>query len=227
MSNIVVYTDELKAATNCFSSPDNPLKCDSNDSNSMNETLDDFIENSINSLTGEGWDSVRNKLGEYNTLLVQRMNVASRLGEAIQNALKLLTDYIGDYESLDTSKLEEIKLARNECYSNICSLENMLKQTREIEVDGVKKVVNVYDAGAINAKLNNLRNALLELDNLIKKIEGLDEIYLKAEQMLKDAFADVESFGSSVSNIVPTKEMHFVPVQNNIGFSPIIPIPNE
>ena len=61
-----------------------------------------------------------------------------------------------------------------------------------------------YDSATIRAQITEAENTLGELDRLIKKIEGLDEVYAKAEGILKEAFADIEPFKSAVAAIKPS-----------------------
>ena len=191
-----LYLDELDAALS--GSTLSTLNQDSKDSKSVNDAINAFCENTGGKLSGEQWDKVRGKLGQYQEALNVRIGLASNLAEAIEKALKMLKDYMGDDQMLDTSKLEEYKTERQKCVDSIATLNSMLNEMVE------KKVQNADDTSAIKAQISVAEDTLKELDRIIEKIEGLDAIYKEAEAIMEEAYQQVVAFSSNVEAITPS-----------------------
>lgn len=202
-----LYLDELDAALS--GSTLSTLNQDSKDSKSVNDAINAFCENTGGKLSGEQWDKVRGKLGQYQAALDVRIGLASNLAEAIEKALKMLKDYMGDDQMLDTSKLEEYKTERQKCVDSIATLNSMLNEMVEKKVqnaDGTytTSYVHAYDTSAIKAQISVAEDTLKELDRIIEKIEGLDAIYKEAEAIMEEAYQQVVAFSSNVEAITPS-----------------------
>lgn len=202
-----LYLDEIDAVLG--GSSFSTLRQDSTDAKSADDIISGFCSRSTGKLSGEQWDKVRGKLGAYQTALNTRFSVAGKLADAIEQALKLLKDYMGSDNMLDTSKLEEYREQRSICQESLSTLQSMLNEKVERKVtnsDGTTSTqyVNAYNADAINAQIQLAEETLKELDRIIEKIEGLDEVYKQAEEMMESAYQEVVSFGSSISSIKPS-----------------------
>ena len=55
----------------------------------------------------------------------------------------------------------------------------------------------------IEEQMELAKSTLEELDRMISKIEGLDEVYSQAELILRSAFARIDIFRSQVESLVP------------------------
>ena len=175
-----LYLDELDAALS-FTTFDT-LSQDTKDSYATGNHLVDFIEQSEKELVGEQWDQVRAKMAEFQQALGQRAIVADHLGAAIQEALEMLKEYMGEDEMLDSSKLDDYKAAKTQCEESIETLKGMLNEMKEVvypDPDNEGKYLSywvpMYDADTINAEIAIATATLQELDRIIKKIEGLFE----------------------------------------------------
>lgn len=206
-----IYSDELEAAMS-FTTFDT-LNQDSTDATSTGDKLVDFIEQSGAELSGEQWETVRAKMTEFQTALASRATVANHLGEAIQEALKKLKDYMAPYEMLDSSRLDEYKAARDECEASIETLQGMLGEMKQVsypdpnnEGEYINEWVHVYDVDAVNAEIEAAKATLEELDRIIAKVEGLDAVYEEAEVMLEEAYQEVLQFQQQVSSITPSSK---------------------
>ena len=201
-----LYLDELTAAAS--SSTFNLLSNDSSDSKSSASNIEGFISGSGSILQGEQWDKVRSKMGVYQSALAARANCANNLGKAINDALKLLTDYMGDDAMLDTAQLPEFTAERNACIEQIATLKSMMNEMETVNwyENGrwYSTTRHKYDVAAIQGYINNAEAVLKELNRIIKKLEGLDEIYAQAEAMLEAAYQDVLAFQQMVSSITPS-----------------------
>ena len=180
--------------------------------------MTNFI-NDTTVLKGEQWDSVRNKMSLYNKMLEKRSKVAANLSLAINDAVKVLLDYLGDDLYLDPSKLEEIKQAKQRCESAIASLESNINSTKTVQVTDKEGNISyrtdyVYSSSEreeFRRVMNELRNVTIpELDRLIEKINGLSEIYANAKAIIEEAYSVIESFSNEVSSITPSSKVQFI-----------------
>ncbi len=206
-----IYSDELEAAMS-FTTFDT-LNQDSTDATSTGDKLVDFIEQSGAELSGEQWEAVRAKMTEFQTALASRATVANHLGEAIQEALKMLKDYMAPYEMLDSSRLDEYKAARDEYEDAIETLTGMMGEMRLVSYPDPKNEgqyiegwEHVYDVNTIQAQIDATKAIIEELDKVIAKVEGLDEVYEEAEAMLEEAYQEVLQFQQQVSSITPSSK---------------------
>ncbi len=213
-----VYLDEIEAAlasTTCSS-----LKTDSSESKDIHSSLHSFISARFR-LRGEQWDKVRTKLQTYDEALQQRMELATKLEEAITKALQILKDYLGEDMMLDTAQLGEYQKQRTICQNSIDTLNHMLTETEEYSYTGADGKTYTetrlkYDSAAIRSQIAEAEATLKELDRIIKKIEGLDEVYAKAEAILKEAFAGIDTFKSSVEAIKPSGIYKYQPTETTV-----------
>jgi len=215
--NIQVYADEISALKN--SSVFSSLKYDSNESTNIDKTILDFISNSKIKLSGVGWDETRNKLIEFEKVLIERIEVAESLSSAIEAAMALISSYMVGYPYLDLSKLNEIKSLKQQCEINISYIESIMysKKTEEIidpETEEVKTIIrNAYTDAEISdfkSSIDKLKQSIDEMQKLIDKLEGLEAIYKEAEGMLQSAFEQIEAFGRDVKSIIPNNKVVYI-----------------
>jgi hypothetical protein len=216
MSSIAIYADELSAAKN--SSVFSNLKIDAGESASIQSIISDFQTLAHGRLVGSMWDNAFAKLNEFSAALLKRIEVANNMSEAIQEAIRILNDYIGDYPYLDCSQLEAIKASKKQCENQISMIKQVMysKTTQKyIDSNGEEKTrqVNVYSDSEIaqfSLAITKLEENIRELQLLIEKLEGLEAVYAQAQAVLDSAFAGVDGFGSNVSNIVPNNKVVYV-----------------
>lgn len=181
--------------------------------------LENFISND-SVLQGEQWSAVREKLNQYSIAFDMRSQAASNLSSAINDAVNMMLDYLGDDLYIDPSKLDELKLTKSQCEQQIAELEaQMSAMTYKPIKDENGKIRYIkdylYSAGqraAAAAAIASLRNeTIVELNRLITKIEGLKDIYIKAEEMISSASTGIDKFSQYVNSIVPTQKVVFKP----------------
>ena len=199
-----IYLDEINSALS-FSTFDT-LEQDAKDSDGVSNAIESYVYQSGGKLQGEQWDKTRTKMGVYQEALGKRGEIAGVLSAAIKEALELLKDYLGTDEMLDSSKLPELKDAKSTCENSISTLEDMLKQTK---TDANGNTVPVYNSDEVNAQLALARETLKEIERLIEKIEGLDEVYNKAVGILEAAYQQVVAFAKEVAGIKPSGQYHY------------------
>lgn len=200
-----VYLEELEAFEK--SNTLETLAVDSNDSDKVNEIVLNFIDKSRTELKGEGWDAYRKKFTAYSNALQARKELALVLEDAIKQAEQLLKDYLGEDLMIDTSRLEEYRHNRQICENSMELLKDMLSKKDKIEYvdkDGsTQMMTSQLETKEIEEQMELAKSTLEELDRMISKIEGLDEIYSQAELILRSAFARIDTFRSQVESLVP------------------------
>ena len=216
MSSIKVYADELKAVknSNWFSN----LVIDSKESSSIDQIITDFQSLAKGRLVGDGWDNANAKLTEFQSALLKRIEIANSLSDAIIAAVQLLTHYMEDYPQLDLSQLDEIKATKQQCEDQIALIKQVMYSTKTEyykDADGVDKTrtVRVYsdaEIASFSASIAKLEANIEEIKKLITKLEGLEAVYNEAQGILDEAFASINAFGSSISNIVPNNKVVYV-----------------
>ena len=209
-----VYLDEIDALLT--SGTMDTLTVDSSEATTVSEAITSFIGGSQTQLAGQSWDDYRAKLQTINEAMQVRIALAKKLGEAIQKALQLLKDYLGDDLYLDSDKLDLYRKQKQNCENSIAKLNSMLSATTQVEYkdeSGVTrtKSVALYDASEIRAQIATAEETLRELDRLITKIEGLDAVYAEAEAILAEAFSGIDGFKNQVSDIMPDRTVSYKP----------------
>ena len=200
-----VYLDEIEAVLG--SGTCSSLSTDATESKSINDSLTSYINTSQSTLKGEQWDKSRAKMETFNAALQTRMELAEKLGSAIQQALSLLKDYLGEDAMLDTDQLPEYQQKRQECQACIEKLNAMLTRTvTHTDANGQPYTTQelVYDTAAVQAQINLANETLKELDRIIQKIEGLEAVYNQALGILEGAFAELTPFQNQVTSITPS-----------------------
>ena len=203
-----VHLDELKAAKNFSTFKD--LSNDVNESANMKKLLDNFITESNGRLKGEMWNKVGTQLSEFSNALSERMKLANNLSTAIQKALDILLNYMGeDYASLDYSQLPELEANKRNCENQIANIKasiyNLSNMSSNEESDTANKLAYY------NGQLTKYQNELQDLNQLIEKLKGLKVKYDEAEKILADAFSEVNLVGDKVANIAVGKTVTFMP----------------
>lgn len=203
-----VNLDELKAAKNFSTFKD--LSNDVNESANMKNLLDNFVAESNGRLKGEMWDSVGKQLSQFSNALSERMKLANNLSTAIQKALDLLLNYMGeDYASLDYSQLPELEANKKNCESQIANIKASIYNLSKIDKDEKSDTSNKL--AYYNRQLTEYQKELEELNRLIEKLKGLKEKYAEAEKILADAFSEVNIVGDKVANVAVGKTVTFMP----------------
>ncbi len=202
-----VYLDEVEAVLG--SGTCSSLETDSTESKSIDDSLTSYINTSQSTLKGEQWDKSRAKMQTFSEALKARMELASKLGNAIKQALQLLKDYLGEDAMLDTEQLPEYQQKRQECQACIEKLTAMLTETRTVtHTDAEGKTYTtqelVYDTATVQSQINLANETLKELDRIIQKIEGLEAVYNQALSILEEAFSGIAPFQNQVTSITPS-----------------------
>ncbi|MBQ6817609.1 MAG: N-acetylmuramoyl-L-alanine amidase [Bacilli bacterium] len=196
------------------------------------DNLNTMISSGTN-FQGDIWKAVSGRLTEYSELMNLRIESADKLEAAMAKAIKLIIDYMGEYEELDDSKLPELKEKAEQIKQSILDAENIINATHNVSVpvdDGnggttYKYVIQyVYSASArTDAKnyITQARSLLIEINKEINKLENLPIVLAEAEQIINDALIEIYgSYGTRASNAVTGKTVSYIPPQNTNYVAP-------
>ena len=209
-----IYLTELTDALGC--SAMGGLTADGTESGNIKGVIDEFVADPR--LQGSAWDSVRAKLSEFSAAFEARMNLVSNLSAAINEALNLLIEYMGEDKYLNPEDLETIRATCESSKTTLATIGGLLASTTvytDPETGEESSVYVVADQGtrdALAAKMGELSEAIPEMERLIAKLEQFQEVYDKAVAILDAAFAEVDAFGTMVADIIPSEKVQYVPV---------------
>ncbi len=192
-------------------------------------SIDSLIQNIVShgELKGSAWDAVASKLGTYSELMDVRIDACNIMETATVKALKLIKDYMGEYEELDDSRLPILKQKIEELKADIEAAQNIMNATKQVthtSTDANGKVHTyttteyVYSAAVrsqAKATIEAAKKLIQECEKEIAKLEGLPVILAQAEQIMNDALSEIYSkYGVQVNDVVAGKESTFTPPQN-------------
>ena len=196
--------------------------------------------NNLNSMISSGtnfqgdiWKKVSQRLTDYSDLMDLRIESADKLESAIAKAIKLIVDYMGDYEELDDSKLPELKESAEKAKKNILDAQNIVNATHTVtktyeDEDGYTKYYYVteyvYSASArseARAYISTTTALLKEINEEINKLENLPIVLAEAEQIVNDALTEIYgNYGVKVSSAVTGKTVSYIPPENTNYVAP-------
>ena len=152
------------------------------------------------SLQGDIWKEVNAKLDQYNGLLDKRIASNDKLKSAYEKAIKLLEDYMEDYDELDDAKIPELKAQVQQLKADIAALQAKIDEMKEVcstDKEGHTSctMVHVYSdaARAEFAEQIKQNEALIEeLNQEIAKLEGLWEKVNEASDIINGAIDEIK-----------------------------------
>ena len=165
--------------------------------------LENFISFSSGHLQGNAWDNVRAKLDAYVTLLYDSCEIIGAILEEADYSVNKLSNYLGEYETLDTSKLTELEEKLRQLNASRGYWNSLLPKLLDVSLDLVDGVAKVPVKPAINkatimSNIRNIDDSIKELEKLIKKVEGLDNADGSACAGLSGSTPDLNSFSGRV-----------------------------
>ncbi len=197
-----VYLSELTEASEIYKK--DFLSNDTSTSKTIAGTLSDFVNGTSSKLSGDIWNTVRAKLSEFQSVFTKFNSVSDSFCSAIESAIGLITDVIGDdcsYDYLDDGLLDSLKSELAELKTKLATLQQGTS-IATTDDSGNKTTTIQYDNAAIEACEKEIK----EKTALIAKTEQFKEAYDKAISILDEAFQSVESLSNEVDSIeVSTK----------------------
>ena len=210
------------------------LTNDTQDAKKAMDSIKSFQNNiaSNTSLQGDIWKEVNAKLDNYNSLLDKRIQSNEKMQEAYEKALKLIEDYMGDYDELDDSKIPELKAKVTELKSEIESLQAKIDEMKEVcDTDSEGKSTNchmehVYSDSAraeFAAQIKKNEELIVELNKEIEKLEGLWEVINKAADIVNGAVDEIKAdYTKGVQDVaVAAPEQVLASTEQQTGVTPV------
>ena len=178
------------------------LTNDGTDSQTIGASLKSFNSESQNHLKGEAWDQVRAKYAKFDEALSKHSTIASDMAATIQSTLSELQSAMNGYDSIDLSKLDEIKQQKKDCEAKIDNIKSMMNQKKfNLKTFSFEPV---YDNAALQNSLNAEMQILAELEKLITTMEIIKAICDKAEAKLNSLLQEMEAIAAGIEDIVPS-----------------------
>lgn len=178
------------------------LTNDGTDSQTIAGSIKSFNSESQNHLKGEAWDKVRAKYAKYDEALSKHSTIASEMASTIQSTLSELQAAMNGYDSIDLSKLDEIKQQKRDCEAKIDNIKSMMNQKKfNLKTFSFEPV---YDNAALQTSLDAELKILAELEKLIATMEILKGICDKAEAKLNGLLQEMSTIAASIEEITPS-----------------------
>ena len=169
------------------------LEKDKEDTESLINVIQDFIDSSKEVLVGDSFDAVRNHMQEYISILQTRIKIADSLLEAVKNANQTMIDYMGSEDILDTERLDFIKQDLSMQESSLAS---------------VNAAISSYDPDKTFGSLDSLYSQRSSLEANIQKlktkidlIEKLDAKDAATYSTLMSSETELTGFNNTVGGI--------------------------
>ena len=155
----------------------------------------------------------------------KRILANAKLETAMENALTLLKNYMGDeYSFLDDSKIPDIKESIQNIKAHISSLQGKIHAKRMVTyfihgpkgnvIGSYQRLENVFSAWEIQEFQRQVSLLLHDLDRCerkLEKLEGLCIVQSQAEQIIKDAVEEIYStYGEAVENTIVGNNIEYI-----------------
>lgn len=128
-------TKIIKSNLSVSSNMKSVLSLDIGDTQNLIEAIQDFVENSGNTLKGTGYDDLRSKITKYVEVLNIRQQVAESLKNAIEVSFPAMEAFMEDYPDLDDSRLSDIStqvsILENKYNSALASYRSLLYANKD------------------------------------------------------------------------------------------------
>ncbi len=157
------------------------------------EVIRDFIAESKDKLTGEGYERVRERLEFY----LSALETQQKLSEIVKNNFtvgnNLMIDFMEDFNNLDDSDLDSIRATLSWVDSNISSLQERIGLLTQEDGSEILK--------SLRTKLYEWKNLLTSYTKLTEKLECLSNTDNSILQYLSDTYDDCNKFLEAVQQI--------------------------
>lgn len=165
------------------------LEQDMNDVDNLKARITEFmgVIGNGNKLSGPGYESIKNKLSEYNSILDKRKSVAIVLKTAIDSALSTMNGYMGGYVYLSTDMIELAK-------SEIANLKTRLWEYDYFTNSAGKTYTRKVKNREVEAQIHRLYEWIEYLERMVPTDSA-------AWSTVSSAGNTIQSLGSMVSSM--------------------------
>lgn len=164
------------------------------DTESLISTISKLVDGAADTLTGEGYNTVRNKLSTYISVLNERKKIATSLEEAITTATGKMESFMDTYPELDTSKLAEVENKIKQLEGTISSITTDYNNGKYDDEDGNPKVT-------LSSLISTYQTNLEEEKKLKEKLTELPSTDNQAFQVIEEIESDINNYATKASEI--------------------------
>ena len=150
------------------------LDDDISDSINIYNSLNSFIANSKNNVSGDGYLAAIEQLSQFKELFNLRKSVMTELSSAIKEVMSELNSFMDNDSMLDDGKLNDINNEIASCNNRIVSLSSKLDNAYKDNVS------NRDTIKSINTSISQAQN---DLNILIMKKEKLEQLGPKVSEV--------------------------------------------
>ena len=173
------------------------LDDDVSDSINIYNSLNSFIANSKNNISGDGYLAAIKQLSQFKELFNLRKSVMTELSSAIKEVMSELNSFMDNDSMLDDGKLNDINNEIASCNNRIVSLSSKLDNACKDNVS------NRDTIKSINASISQAQNDLNILIMKKEKLEQLDpkvsEVYNMFKGRVDSILSEYESKINSIT----------------------------
>lgn len=179
------------------------------DANKISAQISDFtsIISMRTSFQGPGYNSIKNKLEDYKTLMNKRKETAIILKEALRKALDQMNSYMGNISEYDDSEIDELE-------TTVASLKTQLYKEIKVDDEETKELYRRYNQQTID-----LINTLEPLIDKLKQLAPTDN---EAYQIISNTSVNIQNYNQLINNIkeidttnLPTFSNNYLSESNN------------
>ncbi len=180
----------------------------------LKSSVDSFMSGigASNMLQGGAWDEVKSNMASYQNLLDCNVKASEFISDTLKTAMGIIVDYMGEDVELDDSKLPELKTEFDELIKKIDEMNAELSRMKSCTNPGATHTTTdpetgepqyqqdpptpCYTDGEISAyasKIIEQEDIKQQLEEDIKKLEGLAPIVEQAQNIINDAISQVKN----------------------------------
>ena len=166
------------------------LENEANDAAALITAINNFVNDTSQSLQGEAYDAARSEMIAYAQILERRVSAASELASAVANSTSSLSSYMGSYDYLDDS---DIPILKHEIANMQATCESMIQSYKQRSF-----FQRIFFS---EAKIRREYAAkIAPIQDEVNKLEGLAGADSTAYGLLNAATSSVEAYRTSVTS---------------------------
>ena len=173
------------------------LQGDEADTTNLINAINGFINDSPSTLVGAGYNAARQKMGLYLENVQSRQQISAELASAISSGAASLAGYMGEYDVLDDSEIEEIASEISILKSKISSARNTIYRINLSNVNSENPVSTSY----YNSCISRWEATLKELEKKLDRLIGLGGADSAAFSQVSSLGGDVAKYDASIQGI--------------------------
>ena len=169
------------------------------ESTNFSQTIETFRTATTTTLVGPGYNSVRNKMGVYQTALSKVASISNNLKSNIITANNFFLNAMEGYDELNTADLPELDLRIKQSYRILAILKTEVTDYKT-DKDGKKVACGSHTIGSPQ-QISAYESLIKELEKLKEVLDKLEGNASAARGMISDSETDTLSLGTAIGDI--------------------------